>query len=229
MEGIFLKHLFCAVIPLKVFIGFMAAVDFFMAILDSLSIYARVISIQKEDNPTQKIALILAIVFFCMRLFLYIPILFFTLKMLFYTSKGGGKILYGLKLIVFLLFILFNLIGLGFLSDRGCTIMHSKIPDIEAFSRIRAKDHGFRVDKTRNIDNGRVNGDDRPGQTSSYDDCYMPLQLIEFSCLSIFYFISCWVILSVIHWVRRSRRDPSQDFLNLITARGRNPIQLNQN
>ena len=46
MEGIFLKHLFCAAIPLKVFIGFMAAVDFFMAILDSLSVYARVVSIQ---------------------------------------------------------------------------------------------------------------------------------------------------------------------------------------
>jgi hypothetical protein len=154
MEGIFLKHLFCAAIPLKVFVGFMAAVDFFMAILDSLSIYARVISIQKEDDLTQKIALILAIVFFSMRLFLYIPVLFFTLKLLFFTSKTGGKILYGLKLIVFLLFILFNMIGLGFLSDRGCTIMHSKIPDIEAFQRIRAGDHGFRVDKTRSIENG---------------------------------------------------------------------------
>lgn len=83
MEGIFLKHLFCAAIPLKVFIGFMAAVDFFMAILDSLSIYARVISIKKEDDATQKIALTLAIVFFSVRLFLYIPILFFTLKLLF--------------------------------------------------------------------------------------------------------------------------------------------------
>ena len=52
MEGIFLKHLCCAAVPLKAFIIVMAFIDFFIAILDSLSIYSRGTSIQKEDNDT---------------------------------------------------------------------------------------------------------------------------------------------------------------------------------
>jgi len=51
MEGILLKHLFCAAIPLKAYLVFMAIVDLFMAIIDCLSIYARGTSIEGEDDP----------------------------------------------------------------------------------------------------------------------------------------------------------------------------------
>ena len=33
----------------------------------------------------------------------------------------------------------------------------------------------------------------------------------------------------MVHWVRRARLDPTRDFLNLISARNRNQIQLNHN
>ena len=39
MEGIFLKHLFCPAVALKWYLIFMMAVDVFMLIADSLSIY----------------------------------------------------------------------------------------------------------------------------------------------------------------------------------------------
>ena len=148
MEGIFLKHLFCAAVPLKAYLAFMACIDFFMAIVDSLSIYARSTVISSSETYSEKFALTLAVVFFALRLALFIPIIFYTLKLLFYTSKTGGKALYGLKLTVFILFILFNIVGLGFLTDRGCTVMHTKIPSLETFTKMKNSDHGFRIDKS---------------------------------------------------------------------------------
>jgi|LauGreDrversion4_2_1035121.scaffolds.fasta_scaffold106219_2 hypothetical protein len=149
MEGIFLKHLFCEAVPLKAYLVFMAAVDFFMAIVDSLSIYARGTDLPTEENETQRIALTLGIVFFSIRLALFVPILFFTLKLLFYTSKTGGKTLYGLKLTIFFLFLLFNIIGLGFLSERGCTVIHTKLPSLESFTKMKTKEFGFKVEKNK--------------------------------------------------------------------------------
>lgn len=147
MEGIFLKHIFCEAVPLKAYLVFMAGIDFFMAIVDSLSIYARATNLSSEDNDTERIALTLGVVFFSIRLFFFAPILFFTLKLLFYTSKTGGKTLYGLKMTMFFIFLLFNIIGLGFLTDRGCTVMHSKLPNLESFTKMKTKDYGFRVEK----------------------------------------------------------------------------------
>ena len=109
----------------------MACIDLFMAILDSLSIYSRGYSLSIEDDNTKRVALILAVIFFSIRLLLYIPIAYFTIKVFAYTSKTGGKALYGLKLAIFILFILFNIVGLGFLTDRGCTVMHTKIPNLD--------------------------------------------------------------------------------------------------
>ena len=147
MEGIFLKHIFCAAVPLKAYLVFMACVDFFMAIVDSLSIYARSTIISNSETYSEKFALTLAVVFFSLRLALFIPIIFFTLKLVLYTSKTGGKTLYGLKLAVFILFIIFNTIGLGFLTENGCTVMHTKIPSLETFTKMKISKHGFRVDR----------------------------------------------------------------------------------
>jgi hypothetical protein len=124
MEGIFLKHLFCTAIPLKAFIVFMIAIDFFMLIVDSLSLYSRTHSIHLSLDENLKIAVTLSIIFFAIRILAYIPIAFFTLRLLLYNSKTGGKILYGLKLSIFLIFTAFNIIG-GFLSNDGCSMMHT--------------------------------------------------------------------------------------------------------
>ena len=141
MDGIFLKYICCAAVPLKAFIILMGFIDFFVAILDSFSIYSRSTSIVKEDNSKQKVALILAVVFFSMRLLLYIPTSFYTIKLLFYTSKTGGKILYGLKLAVYILFLIFNVVGLGFLTEDGCTVMHTKLPDLQLYERAKRLQH----------------------------------------------------------------------------------------
>jgi hypothetical protein len=137
MEGIFLKHMCCAAVPLKAFIILMGFIDFFIAILDIFSIYSRATYISLEDNANQRIALTLAVVFFSIRLLLFIPTTFYTIKLLFYTSKTGGKILYGLKLSVFILFMIFNVIGLGFLTENGCTVMHTKMPNFQINERIK--------------------------------------------------------------------------------------------
>jgi hypothetical protein len=126
MEGIFLKHLFCSAVPLKAFIVFMAAIDFFMVIVDCLTLYTRARCIHLSLDENLKIAVTLSIIFFAIRILAYIPMAFFTLRLLLYSSKTGGKVLYGLKLSVFLIFAAFNIIG-GFLSNDGCSMMHTQI------------------------------------------------------------------------------------------------------
>jgi hypothetical protein len=51
-----------------------------------------------------------------------------------YDSRTGGKILYGLKLAIFVLYILFNLISVGFIMKDGCTAIHIKLPKMNSFS-----------------------------------------------------------------------------------------------
>jgi hypothetical protein len=147
----------------------MACIDFFMAIVDSLSIYARSKVIATSETYSEKFALTLAVLFFALRLVLFIPIIFFTLKLLFYTSKSGGKALYGLKLTVFILFVLFNIVGLGFLTDKGCTVMHTKIPSLETFTKMKISKHGFRAENNLQKDSNL------PKSTIGYDDCLMPM------------------------------------------------------
>ena len=169
MEGIFLKHLFCSAVPLKAYLVFMACLDFFMAIVDSLSIYARSTIISTSETYSEKFALTLAVVFFSLRLALFVPIIFYTIKLVLYTSKTGGKALYGLKLAVFILFVLFNIVGLGFLTDNGCTVMHSKIPSLETFTKMKISKHGFRAENNLQKDSNL------PKSTIGYDDCLMPM------------------------------------------------------
>lgn len=133
MEGIFLKHIFCQAVPLKWYIIFMMAVDLFMAIADSLSIYTRGEGILQATTSSEKIGMTTAVVFFAIRVFLYIPTCYYSLKLYMYDSRMGGKILYSLKLATFVLYILFNLFSVGFIMKDGCTAIHIKLPKMNSF------------------------------------------------------------------------------------------------
>ena len=61
--------------------------------------------------------------------------------------KTSAKVLYGLRLAVFILFILFNVVGLGFLTEQGCTVMHTKVPSIGTIQRFKVYPEGFKLDK----------------------------------------------------------------------------------
>lgn len=64
---------------------------------------------------------------------MYIPTCYFSLKLYMYDSRIGGKVLYGLKLAIFVLYILFNLISVGFIMKDGCTAVHIKLPKMNSF------------------------------------------------------------------------------------------------
>jgi len=76
----------------------------------------------------------IAVVFFAIRVFMYIPTCYFSLKLYMYDSRTGGKILYSLKLAVFILYLLFNLISVGFIMKDGCTAIHIKLPKMNSFT-----------------------------------------------------------------------------------------------
>ncbi len=82
----------------------------------------------------------MAVIFFALRILLYIPTGFFTLRLFLYNSQSGGKALYGLKLAIFLIFLIFNVIGLGFITDQGCSLMHTQIPKLNSSGEIYSKD-----------------------------------------------------------------------------------------
>ncbi len=134
MEGIFLKHILCQSVPLKWYIIFMMAVDLFMAIADSLSIYTRGQGILEASTQSERIGMTIAVVFFAIRVLAYIPTCYYSLKLYMYDSRTGGKVLYGLKLAIFVLYILFNLISVGFILKDGCTAIHIKLPKMNSFS-----------------------------------------------------------------------------------------------
>ena len=140
MEGIFLKHIFCEAVPLKWYIIFMMALDMFMAIADSLSIYTRGEGILEATTQSERIGMTIGVVFFAIRVFLYIPPFYYSLKLYMYDSQTGGKVLYSLKLATFVLYILFNLISVGFIMKDGCTSIHIKLPKMNSFQNQVNKD-----------------------------------------------------------------------------------------
>ena len=151
----------------------------------------------------------IGVVFFALRVFLYIPTCYYSLKLYMYDSRTGGKVLYSLKLATFVLYILFNLIAVGFIMKDGCTSIHIKLPKMNSFQN-------------------QVNNDD--GSVEDPENLYVcrfSTQIVEVVGLSFYYFLSCWIILSILYWVRRSKKDPSSEFLNLISGANfisRNPI-----
>ena len=133
MEGIFLKHLFCQSMPLKWYLVFMIALDIFVVIADSLTIYSNGTGILDADTKNEQIGLIIAVVFFSIRVLIFCPILYCSLKLFIYDSRLSGKLLYGLKLAKFVLFLAFNIISVGFVMKDGCTAIHIKLPKMDSF------------------------------------------------------------------------------------------------
>jgi hypothetical protein len=87
----------------------------------------------EATTQSERIGMIIGVVFFAIRVFLYIPTFYFSLKLYMYDSRTGGKVLYSLKLATFVLYILFNLISVGFIMKDGCTSIHIKLPKMNSF------------------------------------------------------------------------------------------------
>ena len=53
--------------------------------------------------------------------------------------------------------------------------------------------------------------------------------MVEIIGMCFYYFLSCWIVLSILYWIRKSGKDASSEFLNLISGanvKTRNPIAL---
>ena len=61
------------------------------------------------------------------------------------------------------------------------------------------------------------------------DFCSIDIQIAEIIGLFVYHFFSCWVLLSVLHWIRRGRSEPSNEFMNLITTTLRQPNAIVSN
>ena len=111
----------------------MMAVDLFMLIADSLSINTYGSGILNAQSKKEQIGLTISVVFFAVRVLFFIPIFFYSLKLFIYDSRMSGKLLYGLKLAIFGLFLIFNIISAGFVTKDGCTYLHTKLPQMNSF------------------------------------------------------------------------------------------------
>jgi hypothetical protein len=207
MDGLFLRHIFCKYVPLKWYLLFMAVIDLFLVLVDISSIFSKVIVYSSIESPRDRAGLLLAIVFFGLKVLLYLPILILTIKVFQKSKQTSGKWLYGLKLTCFFIFLFFNSLGLIFVTDEGCNVLHTKIY----------------TDKMKQAQT----------QDAYEPDCSLSIQLSEIIGMFLYHFFTCWVILSVLHWIRRATRNGNtgviqdSDVLGLISYRGRNPIVLN--
>jgi hypothetical protein len=112
----------------------MIAIDLFMAIADSLSIYSHGQGIFNADDGKDRIGVTISVVFFAIRILMYIPIGYFSIKLFMYDSYRSGKTLYSLKMAILGIFILFSFVSLGFISKDGCALVHIKLPQMINFA-----------------------------------------------------------------------------------------------
>ena len=120
----FLRYIFCKAIPLRWYLFFMTSIDIILALIDSATLYQRIAQIL---SGSREIEYILSTCLFSLKLLLFIPLLTFEIILLKNNKLKSGKWVYGLKLFMFFLLLLFNVLGLFFLTDEGCNVFHTTL------------------------------------------------------------------------------------------------------
>jgi hypothetical protein len=127
LDGIFLRHLFCKAIPLKCYLYFMAATDMFLALVDVANLYSRVHVLSETQEKFEIVSLSIAAVFFCIKLIAFIPMIIFEVKLIKSNKQRHGKVVYGIKLSLFFIFLLFHIVGMFFINTEGCNVFHATV------------------------------------------------------------------------------------------------------
>lgn len=123
----FLRHLFCKAIPLKCYLYFMAATDLLLALIDVANLYSRIHVLAETSEKFKIVSLSIAAVFFCIKLLLFIPMFIFEIKLLKTNKQRHGKVVYGIKLAHFFIFLLFHIVGMFFITEEGCNVFHATV------------------------------------------------------------------------------------------------------
>lgn len=147
------------------------------------------------------VPLILASIFFSIKLLLFFPIIVFEGLFIRKTTLRAGKWLYSLKLMVFLLNLVFQVVGLAYLTGDNCSLFHASL-------RMTREEEGGGNNNLSFLSNSDRESHNNNNNVPSQKDplthkCSLTPQILEIFGLIIYQFFSCWVILSIVHWVRR--------------------------
>lgn len=82
IDGIFLRFIFCKAIPLKWYLIMMASIDFLLALIDTASLFDRTVTMLRADEYSERLAMMLAMFFFVLKLVFYIPMAFFEFSLI---------------------------------------------------------------------------------------------------------------------------------------------------
>jgi len=105
----------------------MAATDLLLALVDVANLYSRIHVLTKTQDKFEIVSLSIAAVFFCIKLIVFIPMFIFEIKLIKTNKQRHGKVVYGIKLALFFILLLFHVVGMFFINSEGCNVFHATV------------------------------------------------------------------------------------------------------
>eukprot|EP00347_Sterkiella_histriomuscorum_P016285 403353772 len=185
LNGIFLRYMMYPKLSLRHCLIIIMMVDIIIAVSELINY------ISAETNNIEPYYYVLS---YLIKFVILVPIIIFEVLVIRYYKLNHAKMVYGLKLAVGISVLLTHIL---FYTFEIC-------PFYERITDQRDKNLKFSGSKTRNSEN-QSKGDQLTVEEDINVECEKTFVVLTILLRFAFTFMSCWIYLSVVYWIRRGR------------------------